>query len=222
MDEFYEIDDYCDLKEERAEEPFIENWNLVKIKDFNPFSFCLGSKRTNWVSTFSLEWTIGSPAPWDTFIVPPFVFTTNKLRALENKLTKFSPRVLLNTNLAELVSTYNLNIKSNNFINSQLFSRKELIVYNEWNEDIELEQEPMFIELPGYLFRRYLDVLQKQFYVYGRNGFYKLNREEDESLYFDNDATYTWFLILRDPLASVGYEVDYGPDEWERRYWDWD
>jgi len=70
----------------------LKTWNsLVTKNEIYPSLFELGSKRTNWSSTFSLEWTIPSPSPWDTFVVPPFVFTSNKKRRELSKLIRTSP-----------------------------------------------------------------------------------------------------------------------------------
>lgn len=125
-------------------------WNSLSSKDSLPYSFSLGSRRTSWVSPFSLEWTIPSPAPWDTFIVPPFVFTTNKHRALRDTLVKVSPRIRI---FSDIESVFRKSTFSMNKINNLLLDMKSyLILNNDWNEDFEDEVENTFKSLPRFLF----------------------------------------------------------------------
>jgi len=98
-------------------------WTSLDLSNYKyPSLFELGSKRTNWTSVFSLEWTIPSPSPWDTFVVPPFVFTTNKKRKLLNKSIRLAHTRknydftlnYLNSLCSDTYSIGNTNIKDTN------------------------------------------------------------------------------------------------------------
>lgn len=70
------------------------NKTILSIHNIDMFSYPISkvlffaNKREN--SFFSLEWILNSPSEWDTFLVPPFLFTTNKRRAISNSLIRWS------------------------------------------------------------------------------------------------------------------------------------
>jgi len=156
-------------------------WNSLPKQDSNPICWGLGSKRTSFITTFSLEWTLPSPVPWDTFTVPPFIVTTNEERRRRSNNFKCSPRVRLHGDIRSLftrsmmeftpvqldkgntiqpllfnndrrsISSYHPNYKSSAW--TRWHRHTLVILNNRWNDDFENEGEMTYTYLPTYLFR---------------------------------------------------------------------
>lgn len=110
----------------------IRLWNSLPKQDSNPICWGLGSKRTSFITTFSLEWTLPSPVPWDTFTVPPFIVTTNEERRRRSNSFKSSPRVRLHGDIRSLFVRSMINVNPVNNIQPLLFNndRRSVEYYN--------------------------------------------------------------------------------------------
>jgi cytochrome c oxidase subunit I len=107
-------------------------WNSLPKQDSNPISWGLGSKRTSFITTFSLEWTLPSPVPWDTFTVPPFIVTTSEERYRRSSSFKSSPRVRLHGDIRSLFARTMMN-----FTPSDKTSKIQPILFNNERRSIK-------------------------------------------------------------------------------------
>lgn len=91
----------------------IRDWEVIVNSSTLPVQYVLGSLRTGWQSVFSLEWTLSSPSPWDSFIVPPFIINTNSKRLAHSMNGRFHLPFYSMGNIDSITLTKN---RTKNFI----------------------------------------------------------------------------------------------------------